>query len=259
MDMDDGLDDLRADVADLGTSIRELLRWESELSGTGIPDIPGISGLSDRQLPENAAPAPLTAAKDPVTAAKDPAHHLRLLSEDAAKCTACALHAGRTKSVFGRGNAQAELLFVGEGPNVNEDEQGVPFIGRAGELLDRMIAAMGFGPEEIYICNVVKCRPPENRTPQVEEAQACSSFLTQQIDVIQPKVIVALGRCAAENLGLATPGEDGWRGRWGEVRGIPSLSTYHPAYLLRSPEQKKPVWSDLKQVVARLGRSLPRR
>lgn len=251
--MDDGLDELRADVADLGTNIRELLRWESELSGTGIPDIPG---LSDREAPQNVAPVAIPAA---IPAAKDPAHHLRLLSEEAASCTACILHEGRTKSVFSRGNAQADLLFVGEGPGANEDQQGVPFVGRAGELLDRMITAMGFGPEEIYICNVVKCRPPENRTPKNEEAQACSKFLTQQIEVVQPKVIVALGRCAAENLGLATPGEAGWRGRWGEVNGVPSLSTYHPAYLLRSPEQKKPVWSDLKQVVAHLGRALPRR
>ena len=247
--MDDGFDDLRADVADLGTQIRELLRWEYDLSGTGIPDIPL---LRDRPAPERVVPA---AAERPL----DPAHRLRVLAEEAAGCTACDLHAGRTKSVFGRGNAQAELLFVGEGPGANEDEQGVPFVGRAGELLDRMIAAMGFGPEEVYICNVVKCRPPENRTPSAQEANACAGFLSSQIEVVQPKVIVALGRCAAENLGLAVAGENGWRGRWGEVGGIPSISTYHPAYLLRSPEQKKPVWEDLKHVVARLGRALPRR
>lgn len=255
--MDDGLDELRADVADLSTNIRELLRWESDLSGTGIPDIPG---LSDRDEPQNVVSERIAPPVSPAVAVvRDPAHRLRLLSEEAAACTACILHEGRNKSVFARGNAQAELLFVGEGPGAHEDEQGVPFVGRAGELLDRMIAAMGFGPEEIYICNVVKCRPPENRTPKSEEAEACSGFLRQQIEVVQPKVIVALGRCAAENLGLAAPGQGGWRGRWGEVNGVPCLPTYHPAYLLRSPEQKKPVWSDLKQVVAHLGRSLPRR
>lgn len=251
--MDDGLDELRADVADLGTNIRELLRWENELSGTGIPDIPA---LSDREAPRTVALEPIPA---PVPVAKDAAHRLRLLSEEAASCTACVLHEGRNKSVFARGNAQAELLFVGEGPGANEDQEGLPFVGRAGALLDRMIAAMGFGPEEIYICNVVKCRPPENRTPRSDEAEACSGFLRQQIEVVQPKVIVALGRCAAESLGLAAPGQGGWRGRWGEVNGVPSLPTYHPAYLLRSPEQKKPVWSDLKKVVAHLGRALPRR
>ena len=255
--MDDGLDELRADVADLGTNIRELLRWESELSGTGIPDIPGLSDREASQMADSEAVPARSPALAP--AVKDPAHRLRLLSEEAAACTACVLHEGRNRSVFARGNAQAEILFVGEGPGANEDQQGLPFVGRAGELLDRMIAAMGFGPEEIYICNVVKCRPPENRTPTSEEARACLGFLTQQIEAVQPKVIVALGRCAAENLGLATPGQGGWRGRWGEVNGVPSLPTYHPAYLLRSPEQKKPVWGDLKQVVAHLGRSLPRR
>lgn len=131
-------------------------------------------------------------------------------------------------------------------------------MGRAGQLLDRMVAAMGYDREGVYICNVVKCRPPENRTPLPTEAEACARFLVPQLELIQPKVIVALGRCAAENLRCVPPAGR-WRGIWGEWRGIPVMPTYHPAFLLRSPQFKKPVWEDLQTVLGVLNREVPRR
>jgi DNA polymerase len=183
---------------------------------------------------------------------------LELLASEAAICTACVLHERRTQAVFARGSADAELVFVGEGPGQEEDLQGFPFVGPAGQLLDRMIVAMGYGRDEVYVCNIVKCRPPENRTPRPEEAIACAKYLVPQLELVAPKVIVALGRCAAENLGVAGQG-GGWRGRWGAWRGVPVMPTYHPAYLLRSPEFKRVVWEDLQQVMGRLGRTPPPR
>jgi uracil-DNA glycosylase family 4 len=179
---------------------------------------------------------------------------LQDLASKAASCTACGLHASRTKSVFARGDAMSRIVFVGEGPGENEDKQGEPFVGAAGQLLDKMIVAMGMKRDAVYICNVVKCRPPENRTPTTEEASACGHFLDGQLAAIAPVVIVALGRCAAERLGCAEPGKS-WRGTWGAYRGTPVMPTYHPAYLLRSPDMKRPVWEDLQKVVARLSRS----
>lgn len=176
---------------------------------------------------------------------------LRVLADAAAGCTKCRLHEGRTKSVFSRGDAFAEIMFVGEGPGHHEDQSGEPFVGAAGQLLDKMIVAMGRARDGVYVCNVVKCRPPENRTPLPDEAAACLHFLESQIVEVKPRVIVALGRCAAENLGCASPGKT-WRGVWGEFAGIPVMSTYHPAYLLRSPEQKRVVWEDLQKVMGRL-------
>jgi len=182
---------------------------------------------------------------------------LAVLATEAASCTACRLHEGRTKSVFARGSASAVVAFVGEGPGYHEDQSGKPFVGPAGQLLDKMIAAMGLAPDEIYVCNVVKCRPPENRTPEPDEAVACSRFLVAQLELVRPRVIVALGRSASEGLGCSEPGARGWRGKWSTWNGVPVMSTFHPAYLLRSPEQKRPVWNDLQAVVAKLGRSLP--
>jgi DNA polymerase len=158
--------------------------------------------------------------------------------------------------VFARGSHDAVVVFVGEGPGYHEDRQGVPFVGAAGQLLDRMIGAMGLGPDEIYICNVVKCRPPQNRTPLPDEASCCEPFLRRQLEIVGPQVIVALGRCAAETLGCAEPGR-AWRGMWGSWQGIPVMPTYHPAYLLRNPEMKRPVWEDLQKVLQRLGRTPP--
>jgi uracil-DNA glycosylase family 4 len=177
---------------------------------------------------------------------------LQELGREAASCTACELHLGRTHSVFGGGDSDARLVFVGEGPGYEEDQQGEPFVGQAGQLLDRMIAAMGFARDRVYICNVVKCRPPENRTPRPEEAEACRRFLRAQLELVAPEVIVALGRCAAENLGVAPP-SGRWRGTWKQWQGIPVMPTYHPAYLLRTPSAKRPVWEDLQKVMKKLG------
>lgn len=187
-------------------------------------------------------------------AAADRIRRLQMLAAEAEACTACGLHTQRTHSVFARGNPEATLMFVGEGPGRDEDIRGLPFVGAAGQLLDRMIAAMGFGQDEIYICNVVKCRPPENRTPRPEEALACAHFLHAQLELVAPQAIVALGKCAAEHLGVAPP-TGRWRGRWGSFRGIPVMPTYHPAFLLRSPQFKRVVWQDLKGVMARFGRT----
>lgn len=147
----------------------------------------------------------------------------------------------------------AEIVFVGEGPGENEDLTGLPFVGAAGQLLDKMIVAMGFAVDDVYVCNVVKCRPPGNRTPEPAEANACAPFLVEQLALVQPKVIVALGKCAADNLGVVPPA-GGWRGRWGTYQGVPVMPTYHPAYLLRAPENKRQVWDDLKLVLDAIGR-----
>jgi DNA polymerase len=162
------------------------------------------------------------------------------------------LHEGRTKSVFARGNPDSPLVFVGEGPGYHEDQQGSPFVGPAGQLLDKMIGAMGYERDQVYVCNVVKCRPPNNRAPLPDEAAACSRFLTGQLDAIGPRVIVALGRSAADVLGCLGVDPRGWRGRWSVWRGTPVMPTYHPAFLLREPNMKRPVWEDLQKVMAKL-------
>src|SRR2546427_6857888 len=169
--------------------------------------------------------------------------------EDLGECTRCKLHKGRNKIVFGDGNPKAELVFVGEGPGADEDAQGLPFVGRAGKLLTQMIEAMGLQRKDVYICNVVKCRPPENRQPEKDEVATCSPFLLRQIDVIAPKVIVCLGSVAAQTLLETNRGISQYRGQWLEFRGSKLLATYHPAYLLRNPNAKGEVWKDLQKVM----------
>jgi DNA polymerase len=174
-------------------------------------------------------------------------------------CTRCKLHGGRTRLVFGVGNPSAELMFVGEGPGADEDLQGEPFVGRAGQLLTKMIEAMGFARSEVYIANVVKCRPPGNRDPEPDEIAACEPFLKAQIAAIRPRVVVALGRFAVQTLLRdATPiGKQ--RGRWREYEGVRLMPTFHPAYLLRNPAEKKPAWEDLQLVMKEFGKSGPGR
>jgi DNA polymerase len=172
---------------------------------------------------------------------------------DIGDCTRCKLHRGRTKLVFGDGNPNAQLVFVGEGPGRDEDAQGLPFVGRAGKLLTQMIEAMGLQREDVYICNVVKCRPPENRTPEKDEVQICSPFLLRQLDAIAPKVIVCLGSVAAQTLLETNRGISHFRGEWLDFRGRKLMATYHPAYLLRNPSAKGEVWKDLQKVMAVLG------
>ena len=178
---------------------------------------------------------------------------LPVILSDIGDCTRCKLHRGRTKLVFGDGNPKAELVFVGEGPGRDEDAQGLPFVGRAGKLLTQMIEAMGLQRQDVYICNVVKCRPPENRTPEKDEVETCSPFLLRQLDAISPKVIVCLGSVAAQTLLETNRGISHFRGEWLDFRGKKLMATYHPAYLLRNPSAKGEVWKDLQKVMAVLG------
>ena len=203
--------------------------------------------------------------------ARDRGAELRAISEDIGDCTRCRLCKGRKNIVFGTGNIHAELMFVGEGPGADEDEQGLPFVGRAGQLLNNMIAAMGLRREDVYIANVVKCRPPGNRTPERDECETCIPFLMRQIAAIRPKVIVALGATAAKNLLAINSPMAELRGRWYDFRvnvnsqGRPHPNgptvklavTYHPAFLLRDPRQKKETWKDLQMVMKFLGLKPP--
>jgi DNA polymerase len=175
------------------------------------------------------------------------------------ECARCKLAGGRTNLVFGVGSPGAALVFVGEGPGEDEDLKGEPFVGRAGQLLTKMIEAMGFRREEVYIANVVKCRPPGNRNPESDEIAACEGFLRAQLAAIGPRVIVALGKFAAQTLLRDTTPISKLRGRWFEYAGVKLMPTFHPAYLLRSPDEKKKAWEDLQLVMKELGRPPPER
>ena len=166
-------------------------------------------------------------------------------------CQRCKLCSGRKNIVFGVGNPKAKLVFVGEGPGAEEDNQGIPFVGAAGQLLTKMIAAMGYTRDEVYICNVVKCRPPGNRNPEPDEIAACQPFLEAQLNAIRPSVIVTLGKFAAQTLLRTDTPITRLRGQWREYVGIPLMPTFHPAYLLRNPAEKKSAWTDLQAVMAR--------
>ena len=178
---------------------------------------------------------------------------LERIREDLGECTRCRLHKQRNKIVFGVGNPHAELVFVGEGPGHDEDVQGLPFVGRAGKLLTQMIEAMGLQREDVYICNIVKCRPPENRTPADDEVATCSPYLYRQLDAIAPKAIVCLGAVAAQTLLGTKDSISRYRGVWFDFRNAKLLATYHPAYLLRNPNAKGEVWKDLQKVMTLLG------
>jgi DNA polymerase len=185
---------------------------------------------------------------------------LAALREFIGECIRCKLHPLRTNLVFGVGNPQAELMFVGEAPGADEDARGEPFVGRAGQLLTDIIErGMGMTRAEVYICNVIKCRPPENRNPEPDEVAACEPFLFRQIDLVRPRAIVGLGSFAVQALlKLKTPISK-LRGNWHEVRGIKMMPTFHPAYLLRNPADKRLVWADIQEVMKFLGRPIPNR
>ena len=214
-------------------------------------------------------------APKPEQGVSDPAKALKIIREDLGDCTRCPLHRqGRKQIVFGVGNEAAERMFVGEGPGADEDEQGEPFVGRAGQLLNNMIKAMGLKREQVYIANVVKCRPPGNRTPEREECETCSPFLMRQIAVVKPKVVVALGAVAAKTLLAINASMAQLRGRFYDfkptgVRGNDCSSdppwdgcklavTYHPAFLLRDPRQKGEAWKDLQMVMRQLDLKTPK-
>ena len=207
----------------------------------------------------------------PEQSVSDPVRALKIIREDLGDCTRCVLHKqGRKQIVFGVGNPKAELMFVGEGPGADEDAQGEPFVGRAGQLLNNMIKAMGISREQVYIANIVKCRPPGNRTPEREECNTCSPFLMRQIAVVKPKVVVALGAVAAKTLLAMSASMMQLRGRFYEFRptgvrsndpnwdGCKLAVTYHPAFLLRDPRQKGEAWKDLQMVMKELGLKAPK-
>lgn len=208
----------------------DYLRYRRDLGWTDCPDLP--DGLS--------------------SGAGSPPDTLEGLAEYLVDCKRCPLSERRKNVVFGEGSPSARLLFVGEGPGAEEDRSGRPFVGQAGRLLDGMISSLGFDRRQVFIANVVKCRPPRNRDPEPGEMATCSPFLERQIESIRPEVIIALGRIAARHL----TGSDGTmgslRGKWGQFRGIALMPTYHPAYLLRSPLEKRKVWADLKMVAEKL-------
>ncbi|HRX85293.1 MAG TPA: uracil-DNA glycosylase [Phycisphaerae bacterium] len=231
-------------------------------------------GVRELPVPRSLLSAPAgartTRTSAPAAAARptgDPAALLAALDRDHVRdCRKCKLCEKRNNTVFGVGNAAARLVFVGEGPGFEEDRQGIPFVGPAGQLLTRMIGAMGLAREDVYICNIVKCRPPNNRDPEAEEVLACSPYLYEQLRIIDPEVIVALGSPAAKTLLNTQQGIGRLRGRFhdfvlrdagGDARTIPLMPTYHPAYLLRTPSDKKKTWEDLQQVMQRLGLPLP--
>lgn len=241
---------------------RELAAHVEWMKLAGVDEIaPGLAWPPD--LEERLA----RTAEDPSTMAEageareagtaettPPALDLDGVRAELGDCTRCRLASTRTQIVFGSGNPDARILFVGEGPGRDEDRQGLPFVGRAGELLTDIIQkGMKIDRSDVYICNVVKCRPPDNRNPEPEEVAACSPFLIQQIEAVRPEVIVALGKFAAQTLLESATPITRLRGRWHEYQGIPLMPTFHPAHLLRNPSYKRQVWEDIKQVMQRLG------
>jgi DNA polymerase len=229
----------------------------------GRPAVPVVAAppMASSLPPEMLAPMPKPVSFDelvPLPAAVVPVEEraaaLAAVRAEIGDCTRCPLaYAGRRNIVFADGDPNARLMFVGEGPGADEDASGLPFVGKAGQLLNNMIAAMGLKREEVYIANIVKCRPPANRQPEFVEASTCSPFLIQQIDVVRPQVIVALGQTAATYLLGVKQSLASLRGVWHEARGAKVAVTYHPAFLLRDPRQKGEAWKDLQRVMAELG------
>ena len=242
--------------------LAEHLRFYQELGVTGINRDPKWRRRDDGTRPAS-EPAPEKdtleqAEAVPVTLVRSGAEALAAIREDLCDCTRCKLHTqGRKQIVFGVGNPAAEIMFVGEAPGADEDIQGVPFVGRAGQLLTKMIAAMGFARDDVYIANVLKCRPPGNRNPEPDEIALCEPFLFRQLASVEPKVVIALGAFAARTLLKTDDPISRLRGRVFDYRGAKLIPTFHPSFLLRSPGYKREAWDDLKKALAILGRELP--
>ncbi|HEY3352504.1 MAG TPA: uracil-DNA glycosylase [Polyangia bacterium] len=227
------------ELGELAAQLRAHLEWQQRFGLRGVPTGP--------------TPRTPAAAPDPAAAAAAPGA-LATIRADLGDCTRCGLAGGRQHLVYGAGSPTADLVFVGEAPGQEEDRQGEPFVGPAGQLLTKMIGAMGLGRDDVYICNIIKCRPPGNRDPEPDEVAACEPFLRRQLDAIKPRIIVALGRYAAQCLLRSTAPIGALRGHWHEYQGIPLMPTYHPAALLRNESYKRPAWDDLKQVMAEMDR-----
>jgi DNA polymerase len=275
-------DDLRADFATLAASLRAYIEWHDDAGTLGFPRGPRApthaavtTAPATAPAPADApalasapAPAPAPALSSTPAAAPsspDPLVRLPQLAAEVAQCTRCSLSATRTQTVFSRGNPLAQICFIGEAPGADEDEQGLPFVGRAGQLLDRMIGAMGLSPErDVYVCNILKCRPPGNRRPEPEEMATCIPYLHEQLELVKPRVIVAMGNTAVGALLETKLGITKVRGQWKLYKGRTLvMPTYHPSYLLRpSPQQaeaKRQAWQDLQLVMKELGLEVPAR
>ncbi|HYQ03043.1 MAG TPA: uracil-DNA glycosylase [Polyangiaceae bacterium] len=285
---DAALDELRF----LTRALRAHLEWQAVTGATGLERAPrevAAAPVAASTVPQPtrgaASPSPVAAPPSPVAAppslvaaapvvavpavpaavesasrTADEPRRLDVLAEIVRGCTRCGLCKQRKQAVFARGTGSSGVCFVGEGPGADEDAQGLPFVGKAGQLLDRMIEAMGLGRDEVYVCNIVKCRPPDNRKPEPDEMAACMPYLNEQLELIAPRVIVALGATAVQGLLGTSEGIMRMRGKWKSYRGqIDVMPTFHPAYLLRTPAAKREVWEDLQEVLRRIGRSVPPR
>src|SRR5215212_1766958 len=248
------------------SELSDHLRFYEELGVTGISRDPRWQRrerAEPREAPVSAAApeAPASAPPPeivPVTIARSGVEALATIREDIGECTRCKLHAqGRKQIVFGVGSPAADIMFVGEAPGADEDAQGVPFVGRAGQLLTKMIEAMGFRRDDVYIANVLKCRPPGNRNPEPDEIATCEPYLFRQLASVEPKVVIALGAFAARTLLKTDEPISRLRGRVFDYRGAKLIPTFHPSFLLRSPGYKREAWDDLKKALAILGRDLP--
>lgn len=285
-------DDLRAELSELVRLFQTHVAWQRELGAAELPRAaaPRAPEAAPATVTPPAAPPEVTAAPStvpvpPAAAAKAPPSPLAapplldidppvaqtaptldrasrtaalaVIQREVSGCTSCKLAQRRTNTVFARGNPEARLVFIGEGPGEQEDKQALPFVGPAGQLLDKIIVAMNLSPDEVYVCNVVKCRPPGNRTPEPDEVAACTPFLLRQLGVVRPEVIVTLGRTATGFLLGSNAPMSRLRGQWHAYQGIPLLPTWHPSYLLREPAHKGETWSDMKLVMQRLGLTPP--
>lgn len=276
-------EELRAEALTLVDETRRHLQWLQD-SGLKrlVKDAPPQSASAFRASPPQVAsrprpsfaadppasppqrPAPLPQVSMPArpaaapTAAPDRATALKLIRDDLGDCQRCPLGKTRTKLVYGQGNPNAEVLFLGEAPGEDEDLSGLAFVGKAGQLLTKMIEAMGFTRDQVYICNINKCRPPGNRKPEPNEVEACRPFVEQQIRAIKPKVVVALGATATHSLLRTEVPISKLRNVWTDWEGVPVMPTFHPSYLLRSPNEKGKAWDDLKLVLAKIGREVPK-
>lgn len=234
------------------------LKEEGVQSVAADPDIVRRLGTTPTPVKANkpSTPAPATESSP----ASGVAAGLKGIASEVAVCTQCPLHKTRTRTVPGQGSTTPEIMFIGEGPGYDEDQQGLAFVGRAGQLLTKIIEAMGLTRDQVFIGNIVKCRPPENRKPLPDEMNACLPYLRTQIELLKPKIIVALGATAVQGLlQIETIGITKLRGQWMSYQGIDLMPTFHPAYLLRNPPAKKEVWEDMKAVLAKLGREPPKR
>ena len=251
----------RNELGELLTQLARSVEAQAELGEAGVSK--AVLRQIDQTVAEQARrvaatqvpPEPVSRRSPPVIETPPQVNRptLDTIRDELGDCRRCGLCSGRKNIVFGVGSAGADLMFIGEAPGADEDHQGEPFVGRAGKLLTRMIQAMGLKREDVYIANVIKCRPPQNRDPEPDEVLTCEPFLIRQIEAIQPKVIVTLGRVSASALFHRRVAITRERGRWNEYQGVRLMPTFHPAYLLRNPAAKREVWDDLQAVMAELG------